>query len=58
METLSLTKAKFQLGKTVNKYLILEILFYSFKRQKGLPYLHQTSKRFRQLLLENYQVAL
>jgi hypothetical protein len=40
-------KAKFRLGRVTSKYLILDILFCSFFRQRGFDYLHQSSKSLR-----------
>ena len=51
-------KAKYRLWRITNKYLILEIIFCSYFRQRGFAYLLQTSKSFRQLLRENFKAAL
>lgn len=50
-------KAKYRLGKIRNKYHILEIIFSSFYKQKGMIYLLQASHSFRQLLIENLKAA-
>ena len=41
-----------------NKYLILDIIFFSSFRQGGFAYLHQASKSLRKLLRENFKAAL
>ena len=48
---------KYRLGKINSKFLILDIVFYSFFRQKGLNYLFKGSKKFRTLMRENYKAA-
>jgi hypothetical protein len=58
MESILPFSPKYRLGKITNKHLILDILSYSFFRQKGLSYLFQTSLTFRQLLRENYSSSL
>jgi hypothetical protein len=58
MNSLNPVKAKYRLGRITNKYLILDIVFCSFFRQRGFAYLHQASKSLRQLLRENFQAAL
>ena len=50
-------KSKYHLGKIINKYHILEIIFRSFYKQKGISYLLQASHSFRQLLIENLKAA-
>ncbi len=50
-------RPKFVLGKIKSKYLILEVMFYSFFKQRGCIYLHQASKSLRMLLLENSKAA-
>ena len=50
--------AKYRLGKITNKYHILEILSWSFYRQKSFPCLFQISKSYRQLLTGNYEASL
>jgi hypothetical protein len=50
--------SKYRLGQITNKYHILDILSWSFFRQKGLPYLFQISTSYRQLLKENYEASL
>ena len=49
---------KYRLKKVINKYLILEIMFYSRFREDGVKFIHQVSKRYRQLLMENYKTVL
>ena len=58
MNSFKQLQPKYILGRITSKYLILEILFCSFFRQKGFAYLHQTSKSLRQLLRENFVAAL
>ena len=58
MNSLKPVKAKYRLGRVTNKYLILDIIFFSFFRQRGFNYLHQSSKSLRQLLKENLKAAL
>ena len=53
MESKLPAKAKFRLGKVTNKYLILEILSYSFWKQRTFIYLLYTSRSLRELLTEN-----
>jgi hypothetical protein len=45
------------LGRIRNKYIILDIMFKSFFKLKGINFLLGTSRSFRQLLLENYKAA-
>jgi hypothetical protein len=40
-------EAKYRLGRITSKYLILDIIFSSFFRQRGFSYLHQSSKSLR-----------
>ena len=47
MNSLNPIKAKYRLGRITNKYLILDIIFCSFFRQRGFAFLHQASKSFR-----------
>ena len=47
MNSFKQLQPKYILGRITSKYLILEILFCSFFRQKGFAYLHQTSKSLR-----------
>ena len=49
-------EAKYRLGKVKNKYIILDIFFSAYLREKGQALLHTVSKNFRQLLKENLQV--
>ena len=49
---------KYSLGKITNKYLILEVIFCSFYKQKGFAYLLQASRSLRKLLRENLNAAL
>jgi hypothetical protein len=49
---------KYSLGKITNKYLILEVIFCSFYKQKGFAYLLKASRSFRKLLRENLNAAL
>ena len=49
---------KYSLGKITNKYLILEVIFSSFYKQKGFAYLLKASRSLRQLLIENLNAAL
>ena len=53
MESTSKASPKYSLGKIASKYLILEIVFCAFYRQKGLKYLTKVDKKFKQLLSEN-----
>jgi hypothetical protein len=53
----SLTYAKYHLGRIINKYLILDIIFYAFYRKTGLRYLFKGSRNLRQLVIENHQAA-
>jgi hypothetical protein len=50
----SVTKAKYHLGRIINKYLIFEVIFYAFYRKTGLKYLLKGSRNFRELVIENY----
>jgi hypothetical protein len=50
-------KPRYRLGKIINKFLILDIIFSSFFRKNGLTYLLQGCKIFRTLLIENYKAA-
>ena len=58
MNSLKPDLAKYRLGMVTNKYLILDILFFSFFRKRGFNYIHQTSKSLRLLLEDNYIAAL
>ena len=58
MESILKISPKYRLGKSTNKYHILDILSYSFFKQKGFSYIFQTSTTFRQLLKENFNAAL
>jgi hypothetical protein len=51
-------KPKYRLGRVTNKYHILEILFFSFYRQRGFKHLFKASRSLRQLLIENFTAAL
>jgi hypothetical protein len=48
---------KYRLGKIFNKFLILDVVFYSFFRTEGLNYLFKGCNKFRKLLRENYKCA-
>jgi hypothetical protein len=48
---------KYRLGKITNKFLILDLIFSSFFRSKGLTFLFQACKNFRKLLRENYKAS-
>ena len=48
---------KYRFGRITSKFLILDIVFYSFYRKKGLNYIFQGCKKFRTLLRENYKSA-
>lgn len=58
MQEILPSQPKYRLGKIPNKYLILDIIFFSYYKQKGFKYLLKVSKSFRQLLRENYEAAL
>ena len=58
MNSLKPVLAEYRLGKIVNKYLILDIIFFSCLRQRGFVFLHQASKNLRQLLRDNFKAAL
>lgn len=58
MNSLKPVKAKYRLGRITNKYLILDIIFYSLFKQRGFAYLNQISKSLRKLLRENFKAAL
>jgi hypothetical protein len=58
MESANRASPKYHLGKITSKYLILEITFSAFSRQKGFKYLQQINKKFKQLLSENFKAAL
>ena len=47
MNSFKPVQPKYILGRITSKYLILEIMFSSFFRQKGFIYLNQTSKSLR-----------
>jgi hypothetical protein len=49
---------KYRLKKVFNKYLILEIMFNARFREDGVKFIHQVSKRYRQLHVENYKTAM
>ena len=51
-------KPKYRLGKITNKYHILDIIFSTFYKQKGIVFLTKTSRCFRKLLRENLKAAL
>ena len=53
MESSYKASAKYRLGKITSKYLILEIIFCAFYRQKGFKYIQQVNKKFKQLLSDN-----
>jgi hypothetical protein len=57
MESKIPVKAKYRLGKVTNKYLILDILSYSFWKQSTFIYLLKTSRNLRQLLIQNLLTA-
>jgi hypothetical protein len=46
MDPILLTSPKYHLGKIANKYLILDILFSAFYRQKRFTYLLHASSHF------------
>jgi hypothetical protein len=45
------------LGRIKSKYIIMDITFHAFYKQKGINFLLQSSRSFRQLLIENYKAA-
>ena len=47
--------AKYRLGKLKNKYLILEILSYSFHAGAAAKLLHDSSSNLRYLFTKNYE---
>ena len=47
MNSLNPVKAKYRLGRITSKYLILDIIFCSFFRQRGFAYMYQASKSLR-----------
>jgi hypothetical protein len=54
-DNIVMIRPRFLLGKITNKYLIIEILAYSFEDFKQVfTYLHSSSRSMRQLLIENY----
>ena len=58
MQSEEVTKPpKYLLGRITNKYIIMDIMFYSFFKRRGINQLFQTSSSFRQLLKENYKAA-
>ncbi len=57
METVARHQPRYNLGKVVNKYLILEAMSFALKPIDATEYLFQTSKMFRKLIALN-QIAL
>jgi hypothetical protein len=51
-------QSKYRLGRIISKYHILDIIFTSFYKEKGIGFLGYTSRSFRQLLIENLKDAL
>ena len=47
MESTYKASPKYRLGKITSKYLILEIMFCAFYKQKGFKYLQQINKKFK-----------
>ena len=45
------------MGRITSKYIILDIMFNSFFKQKGIRFLLKTSRSFRELLIENQKAA-
>jgi hypothetical protein len=57
METVAKHKPRYNLGKVVNKYLILEAVSFAFETIDATEYLFQTSNMFRKLIALN-KIAL
>jgi hypothetical protein len=57
MESSNPFKPKYLLGKIPNKYLILDMIFYSYYKQKSFNFIFQACRSFRQLLKENYEAS-
>ncbi len=53
METVAKQLPCYNLGKVVNKYLILEAMSFAFKTIDGTEYLFKTSNMFRKLIALN-----
>ena len=51
-------KAKFNLGRIVNKHLILDVLAYAGYQHETVHFLFLSCKRLRKLLIENQYLAL
>ncbi len=53
METAAKHQPRYNLGKVVNKYLILEAMSFALKPIDATEYLFQTSNMFRKLIVLN-----
>ena len=57
MESGEVNLPKYRLGRITNKYIIMDIIFVSFYKQKGIIFLLRISRSFRKLLIENFKAA-